>query len=124
VETDETPSELELGLNNKRKENIVRLMRENRPLYNKLDILMKFLFKALVDHAHLENVKAEMIRGGVLSMDCLKKELREEFKANKACEDIVAKVSEYLTSSEQDDNKLEDKFELLLEFSLYYPHAI
>lgn len=50
--------------------------------------------------------------------------MRNEFKYNKACEDIVAKVSEYLTSSEQDDNKLEEKYDLLLEFALYYPHAI
>jgi ribosome assembly protein YihI (activator of Der GTPase) len=57
VETDETPSEAEQGMNNKRTDNIVRLMRENRPVYNKLDVLVKFLVKALVDNTQLEKVK-------------------------------------------------------------------
>jgi hypothetical protein len=58
-----------------------------------------------------------------VSVDKVKELLREEFSDNQACEDIVNKICEYCSSSD-DEKRLEDRFDLLLEFALYYPNAI
>ena len=120
---DETPSEAEEGFWRKRKDNILRLMRENRPLYNRLDTLMKFLMPALVEYSHLEKVKEQLLEREY-TIERLQFFLREQFNLNRACEDIVAKITEFISTSDNDDKKMEDKFELLIEFAEYYPQAI
>lgn len=70
VNIDETESEAENGIYKKRRDNILRLMRENRPLYDKLGSLTRFLMEALVEHEDLEQIN-ERSAGKQFSIETL-----------------------------------------------------
>ena len=93
---DETESNMDNALFKQRKENVTKLMHENRPVYDELASLMNYLHSALHSQAiGLDKVKADF---GVIdgSLDKLKITLSTHYEESQFCDEIVSRIADFV----------------------------
>ena len=93
---DETESNMDNALFKQRKENVTKLMHENRPVYDELASLMNYLHSALHSQAiGLDKVKADF---GVIdgSLDKLKTTLSTHYEDSQFCDEIVTRIADFV----------------------------
>jgi hypothetical protein len=71
-------------------------MHENRPVYDKLSVLMNYMHSALNDQkTGFEKVKAKFDTMDS-SLDSLKVAIQEEYERSPFCDEIVTRIAEFL----------------------------
>lgn len=76
-------------------------MHENRPVYDKLSVLMNYMHSALHDQTiGFEKVKAKF-DGTDGTIDSLKTAVSEQYKDSQFCDEIVSKIAEFLRKPDE-----------------------
>ena len=118
---DDTDSKMEKDLFLKRKNNIVRMMRENRPIYDQLVTMFHFLNHALgqVDFVTFEKIRDESAEK---DLDGFKQIVLGHFSESKFKDQITGRVAEFVVNPDMTYSR--EKLDLLIEFVSIFPLAI